>query len=862
MNQTLEPEINLLQFHINVYMEDKGDLDELGISNKSHICAIVTGGNRGIGLEICRQLASNGIEVILTSRNQSRGEEAVKALGLSNVIFHQLDTTDPSSIACLAAFVQTQFGKLDMLLQVVDEKAHLLTNIIEEPYELGERCLKTNYYATKLVTESFIPLLQLSKSPRIVNITSLYGDLFWFHNEKLKEELQDIDNLTEDRIDEIIQWFLSDFKAGELKKNGWPLTISAYKVSKAAVNAYTRLMARKYENILVNCVHPGYVITDMTSQTGFITVEEGAKGPVMAALLPDNGPSGVYFYQTQIASFSSARNKGIGLEICRQLASNGVDVILTSRNQSRGEEAVKALGLSNVTFHQLDTTDPSSIACLATFVQTQFGKLDILVHVLDEKAHLLTNTIEEPYELGERCLKINYYATKSVTESFIPLLQLSKSPRIVNVTSLYGDLFWFHNEKLKEELQDIDNLTEERIDEIIQWFLSDFKAGNLKKNGWPLTVCAYKVSKVALNAYTRLMARKYENILVNCVHPGYVKTDMTSQTGFITVEEGAKGPVMAALLPDNGPSGVYFFETQIASCAIVTGGNRGIGLEICRQLASNGVEVILTSRNQSRGEEAVKALGLSNVVFHQLDTTDPSSIACLVTFVQTQFGKLDILINNAGESGIIIRDEKEFRDGGGLLQLVDEKAHLLTHLIGEPYELGERCLKTNYYATKLVTESFIPLLQLSKSPRIVNITSLYGDLFWFHNEKLKEELQDIDNLTEERIDEIIQWFLSDFKAGNLKKNGWPLIVSAYKVSKVALNAYTRLMARKYENILVNCVHPGYVRTDMTYQTGFIMVEDGAKGPVMAALLPDNGPSGVYFDQTQIASFLSRSSPFE
>ncbi|KAL8192252.1 hypothetical protein R6Q57_027919 [Mikania cordata] len=296
-----------------------------------------------------------------------------------------------------------------------------------------------------------------------------------------------------------------------------------------------------------------------------------------------------------------------------------------------------------------------------------------------------------------------------------------------------------------------------------------------------------------------------------------------------------------------------------AGCAIVTGGNRGIGLEICRQLASNGVDVILTSRNQSRGEDAVKALGLSNVTFHQLDTTDPSSIICLATFVQTQFGKLDILINNAAEIGIIIH-AKEFRDGGGFVHVLDEKAHLLTNTIEEPYELGERCLKINYYATKSVTESLIPLLQLSKSPRIVNITSLYGDLFWFHNEKLKEELQDIDNLTEERIDEIIQWFLSDFKAGELKKNGWPLTVSAYKVSKAALNAYTRLMARKYKNILVNCVHPGYVKTDMTSQTGFITVEEGAKGPVMAALLPDNGPSGVYFFETQIASFLSTSSP--
>ncbi|KAI3800715.1 hypothetical protein L1987_28809 [Smallanthus sonchifolius] len=297
--------------------------------------------------------------------------------------------------------------------------------------------------------------------------------------------------------------------------------------------------------------------------------------------------------------------------------------------------------------------------------------------------------------------------------------------------------------------------------------------------------------------------------------------------------------------------------------AIVTGGNRGIGLEICRQLASSGVYVILTSRNQSRGEEAVEKLnvsGLSNVVFHQLDINDPSSIACLAEFVQTRFGKLDILVNNAAEVGLIIHD-KEFRAGGGLVQVTDEKAHLLSNIMQESYELGEKCLKTNYYATKTVTESLIPLLQLSNSPRIVNVSSFYGDLYWFHNDKLKEELQDIDNLTEERIDEIIQWFLSDFKAGKLQKNGWPLTVSAYKVSKAALNAYTRLTAKKFENILVNCVHPGYVITDMTRQTGFITVEEGAKGPVMVALLPDNGPSGVYFDQTQIATFSSPSNPF-
>nr|GEX08906.1 (+)-neomenthol dehydrogenase-like [Tanacetum cinerariifolium] len=115
---------------------------------------------------------------------------------------------------------------------------------------------------------------------------------------------------------------------------------------------------------------------------------------------------------------------------------------------------------------------------------------------------------------------------------------------------------------------------------------------------------------------------------------------------------------------------------------------------------------------------------------------------------------VQIYINNAAEIGIIMHEE--FKTGGGFLQVADKKAYLLTNIIEEPYELGEQCLKTNYYATKAVTEALVPLLHLSRSPRIVNITSTYGDLYFLHNKKLKEELQDIENLTEERIDEIIR----------------------------------------------------------------------------------------------------------
>ncbi|KAK9052893.1 hypothetical protein SSX86_029523 [Deinandra increscens subsp. villosa] len=292
-------------------------------------------------------------------------------------------------------------------------------------------------------------------------------------------------------------------------------------------------------------------------------------------------------------------------------------------------------------------------------------------------------------------------------------------------------------------------------------------------------------------------------------------------------------------------------------CAVVTGGNKGIGYEICRQLALKGIQVVLTARNESRGVEAVKKLnasGIQNVVFHHLDIIDSTSVANLVKFVETRLKKLDILVNNAAEGGIVYADEQKFKDIGAFMQVSDENVQLFTGIIEETYDVGERCLNINYYGTRRVPEAFLPLLHLSKSPRIVNLSSAYGDLHWFHNEELKQELHDIENLTEERIDEIVQWYLKDFKGGKLKENGWPLMVSAYKVSKAALNAYTRLMARKFQYILANVVHPGYVITHMTFNTGILTAEEAAKSPVMAALLPNDGPSGAYFDKMEMAPF--------
>ncbi|KAI3937381.1 hypothetical protein MKW92_024969, partial [Papaver armeniacum] len=98
-------------------------------------------------------------------------------------------------------------------------------------------------------------------------------------------------------------------------------------------------------------------------------------------------------------------------------------------------------------------------------------------------------------------------------------------------------------------------------------------------------------------------------------------------------------------------------KTSIFRCAVVTGGNKGIGFEICRQLAASGISVVLTARDVTKGLEAVETLknsfGLSNVVFHQLDVMNPITVSSLAEFVRSHFGKLDILVNNAGTLGAI-----------------------------------------------------------------------------------------------------------------------------------------------------------------------------------------------------------------
>ncbi|KAF7825225.1 (+)-neomenthol dehydrogenase-like [Senna tora] len=288
-------------------------------------------------------------------------------------------------------------------------------------------------------------------------------------------------------------------------------------------------------------------------------------------------------------------------------------------------------------------------------------------------------------------------------------------------------------------------------------------------------------------------------------------------------------------------------SSAIDRYAIVTGGNKGIGYGICKKLASKGIMVILTARNEKRGLEAVQSLkefGVSDfVVFHQLDVTDPSSVASLADFIKTQFGRLDILVNNAGVPPGKVNGAALFRKVSG--EEVD-----WDKIVECNYEMSKACVETNYFGAVRVSEALLPLLHLSMAPTIVNVTSSIGLLKYIKNEWAKAVFSNMSNLTTEKLEEVVMEFMKDYKEGSLEAKGWPTIMPANVISKTALNVYTKMLAHKYPHFRVNSVHPGFVKTDLTQNYGYLTVEEASEYPVNLALLPHNGPSGFLFDKDE------------
>ncbi|KAK9054616.1 hypothetical protein SSX86_025695 [Deinandra increscens subsp. villosa] len=275
--------------------------------------------------------------------------------------------------------------------------------------------------------------------------------------------------------------------------------------------------------------------------------------------------------------------------------------------------------------------------------------------------------------------------------------------------------------------------------------------------------------------------------------------------------------------------------------AVVTGGNRGIGFEITHQLALHGLTVILTSREIAVGEESAKVLqeGGFKVVFHQLDVIDQQSINTFCSWIKENYGGIDILINNAG----------------------------FNHNIGSEnsVEFAEKVITINYIGTKNMIKAAIPLMKPNPAgARIVTVSSrlarLNGSKNRISDDALRQQLEDADSLSEELIDGTVNKFLKQVKDGSWTTGGWHQNNTDYSLSKLAANAYTRLVARELagrpegEKIYINCYCPGWVKTAMTGWAGQVTPEEGADTAIWLSLLPDMHISGKFFAERREIHF--------
>ncbi|GAB3949762.1 SDR family oxidoreductase [Spirosoma harenae] len=228
---------------------------------------------------------------------------------------------------------------------------------------------------------------------------------------------------------------------------------------------------------------------------------------------------------------------------------------------------------------------------------------------------------------------------------------------------------------------------------------------------------------------------------------------------------------------------------------LITGANKGIGFETAKQLATLGYRVYIGSRDQQKGREAVetlKAAGLTQIASIQLDVTSLESVKKARIELESKIDALDILINNAGISG---EQPQTFAAG--------EMATL------------RNLFDTNFFGTVQTTQQFLPLLNKSAQPVIINVSSEVGSL--------------------------------TLQASEGKSLNWDLY-SAYGSTKTALNAFTIMLANELKGTAfrVNSVTPGYTATDLNQHKGFKTAEEGARPIVQIATQPDDVATGKFY----------------
>jgi NAD(P)-dependent dehydrogenase (short-subunit alcohol dehydrogenase family) len=228
---------------------------------------------------------------------------------------------------------------------------------------------------------------------------------------------------------------------------------------------------------------------------------------------------------------------------------------------------------------------------------------------------------------------------------------------------------------------------------------------------------------------------------------------------------------------------------------LITGANRSIGLEITKQFSKKGLFVYLGTRDLEKGNVVVKELnenGFENIKAIQIDVTNPDSIVAAKNIVESEKGKLDILINNAGISGAFPQSA------------LDTSINDIQNVFD-----------TNFFGVISVTQIFLELLKKSESPRISNITSGLGSLT-LHSDP--------------------NWKYYNFKA------------TSYVTSKAALNAYSIVLAYELKDLQfkVNVIDPGYTATDFNHHSGPGTVESAASFIIKHTDTDENGPTGKFF----------------
>jgi NAD(P)-dependent dehydrogenase (short-subunit alcohol dehydrogenase family) len=234
--------------------------------------------------------------------------------------------------------------------------------------------------------------------------------------------------------------------------------------------------------------------------------------------------------------------------------------------------------------------------------------------------------------------------------------------------------------------------------------------------------------------------------------------------------------------------------------ALITGANKGIGLETARQLGKLGVTILAAARDLAKGEAAAEELRRAGVDAQalQLDVASAADRAAIAKYIEREFGRLDILINNAG----VMLDA---RDG----------AWAANQTSTTPEKILRDTFETNFFAVVALTQALLPLIRKSPAGRIVNLSSILASLTLHATP------------------------------------GSPIYDAktfAYDASKSALNAFTIHLAHELRGtkIKVNSAHPGWVKTEMGGEGAQMELVDGAKTSVQLATLGDDGPSGGYF----------------